>query len=176
MNRLFLLIILSHIPLVSVAQEHTNLKPGFGYALLSIEIDGSVPKKIVLRRDQLAGGKIDIKGIESGINQRLIQLKPGSYYWDRVPQPYRSRFDLKDKNYKFEVVAGKINYSGHLSLKIFSNSNRMNSNYTNRATNSLEYLHTCCSDTLKKYDLVMPGYTTDPFLDMYKNILIKEEY
>ena len=100
-----------------------DLQADEGLVAVYFHADGFAQNVVIDRLDG-AGGNIGFGPILDGDYFRVFRAKAGRYRWDSVWYDFnfgntRSEFD--DAEQEFDVVAGRINYTGLFRYKVLSN-------------------------------------------------------
>ncbi|WP_158549183.1 alpha/beta hydrolase family protein [Lysobacter silvisoli] len=106
-----------------------------------------------------------------GRNLQLYALKAGEYEWAEVniyAGGRRARYTIKDAEYRFQVQAGKLNYSGDLVLRPVSLLRTM-MHVSNRSLPVIDWLEAQHPALYAQYGLSYSGRYPDPFPELYRS-------
>jgi hypothetical protein len=172
LNMNFKLLIILFFSFNACAYE--KLSANEGYVAINIIIKQGVPESIKITSINFLGESYTKSDLKEGDNFELIKLPAGDYYWSRLNIFNGRYFNLKENKFSLKVVAGKINYGGHLLVDINQKFGTANLNYMNRSSTVIDQLDTCCSELLNAIPLIYTGTFVDPFIEFYQNISSKK--
>lgn len=140
-----------------------------GLAVISAYAYGYA-ETIQLSSTSFLSGKMNIGPLRNSQYFRVLKLKKGTYYWDRVKwnvhNGYRY-FDFSDDSLNFKVEPGKINFTG---VFIYENiGNRAGADISDRSAILLKILEQQYPYIKDKYDWVNAQAPSDPFLQFYRD-------
>lgn len=130
-----------------------------GYLLL--EIDAQRPVAELTLNSSVA-----IRDIKPGKSYRVLPLPSGNYQWQSISVPHFDLpFKLKlddEKKWSFSVVAGTVNYVGHLMVMEERSYNAIDVRLVNRSTLASEQLASQ-NPALAKLPFRFAGFLRDDF-------------
>lgn len=150
--------------------QERALKPDEGLLLVAVDSNASIQRLRFRREDAMLGGG-SLASIEEGRTFQLYAVEAGRYRWSHLTVfsswAWSGGFDLsEDDEFRFEVVAGKVNYPGDIvyrSTGYFQAHARM----VNRALPALDWLeaeHPALASLPFDYN----GHYPDPFPAFYR--------
>jgi hypothetical protein len=141
-----------------------------GYVVINIIVKDALPQSVKIKSSNFLGENYTKSDLKVGENFELIKLPEGEYYWSRLNLKNGRYFDLEDNNFTLKVIAGKINYSGHLLVDVNSKFSTGSFDYVNRSSVVIEQLESCCSELLNFITLIYTGRSVDPFIEFFQRI------
>ena len=156
------------------AFAYEELLPNEGYVVIKIIIKETLPESIKLKSNKFSGENYTKSDLKEGDNFELIKLPAGEYHWSRLNELNGRYFNLDEHKFSFKVVAGKINYGGHLLVDINTRFGTANFDYVNRSSTVIDQLEGCCSELLNSIPLIYTGTSVDPFIEFYQGISNKK--
>lgn len=138
--------------------------------LVVLVVDTSAPISSIHVR-AVGGGTAEVLNyLDNGRNLYLYAAKAGEYTWSQVNVlgwSTRTRFELKDQQYRFRVEPGALSYSGDLVLRP-SSWTRLYVHVANRSLPVLDWLDSQHGAIQRRMPLVYRGDYPDPFPDFYR--------
>lgn len=141
-----------------------------GYVVINIINNDALPQSIKIKSSNFLGVDYTKSDLKEGDNFELIKLPEGEYYWSRLKLKNGRYFNLEDHNFTLKVIAGKINYGGHLLVDVNSKFSTGSFDYVNRSSVVIEQLESYCSDLLNSITLIYTGTSVDPFIEFFQMI------
>lgn len=145
-----------------------NLGPDEGFAIIAVYSSG-FSQSIHLNRRRSIKKSLQIGPLNSEQYFEVVKLKAGEYNWSTVKlgrnRPYFA-FDFSDKDLSFNIVAGKLNYTG---VYVFERSGMQHAfaDINDRASIVLQIMERRFPDLLAEYDVVNGLVPDDTFIEFY---------
>ncbi len=149
-----------------------NLREDEGLAVVAVYSYASFQSLDMAKKDSLTK-PLRIKLLQNKQYFKVIKLREGEYYWNRLKQftssdgSYRY-FDLSKSSYTFHVYKGKLSLAGVLILNP-AYRGRLSSDFFDRVTISMKLLGLEYPFLLKKYPLIDGYNENDTFVNFYMN-------
>jgi dipeptidyl aminopeptidase/acylaminoacyl peptidase len=140
-----------------------------GEGLLLVEVDSNFDLDSVrVKKDGALFTAGVLRGIKAGQSARLYVVPAGRYVWYQVTTSWGAAYTMTNKTeYRFDVVPGKITYSGDL---IFRPTSAFTANLlvSNRGLRAMDWLEAQHPQLARTYDFVYAGHYPDPFPTFYR--------
>lgn len=153
-----------------------RLDPDEGLVVISFETEIGVKSVRIERVGRSAAAPL-LKDLPVGRTVALYAAKAGRYRWVRVAYAQTALWDLyysvrNDKEFEFDVVAGKLNYAGD---GVFGSDDNRNLylHMANRSLRVIDWLKATHPQVIAQYPLTYNGHFPDPFPAFYEEALAK---
>lgn len=156
--------------------EPLRLDPDEGLVVVSFETEITVRNVRIERVGRVAVAPL-LKDLPIGRTVALYAAKSGRYRWVRVVYAQTETWNFyysvrNDKEFEFDVVAGKLNYAGDGVFGADDNRN-LYLHMANRSLRVIDWLKATHPEVIGQYPLTYNGHFPDPFPAFYEESLAR---
>lgn len=152
---------------ISDRLEMETMEEDEGLAIIAFYAIGLAQEIRINRRGSILGN-VQFGPVTDGEYFRIMKLKAGTYFWDRISRDTiigTFYHDYSKRGFEFHVEPGKLNYTGVFVYD--SDGQRARGSHNDRTAIVITMLEQRYPELLDRFELVNGLVPDDPFIDYY---------